>query len=162
MILRASRSTAVPSVGVAVLLLSIAAPSAGCAEEPSDATPIGALKLFLDAMERSAEDEGALEEAYRLLDAKARANLEARADEARALAAGKELAPWQMLAQGRFRLRFAPARRGGFREVTHGGRSTVTVRGSSPEERAEVPMVKEGEAWRVALELPNPRSDVAP
>jgi len=125
-----------------------------CASSPSDETPTGALKMFLDAMERSAHDSEALREAYYLVDQRAQARLRERAQLATALGAARDFEPWEMLAQARFRLRFHPADSGGMRERVHGRRAVVIVTGRESQERAEVPLVKEGKRWRVVLEIP--------
>jgi hypothetical protein len=109
-------------------------------------------------MERSATDDGALLEAYGLLDQGAQRALAARATRTRALS-GQAFEPWQMLAQGRFRLRFAHAR-GGMRERIDGERAIVVVSGSGAGQRAEVPLVREQGRWRIQLILPAMRSDV--
>jgi hypothetical protein len=61
--------------------------------------------------------------------------------------------PWQMLAQGRFRLRFSPASRRGMKETIKGDQATVTVTGNGPGERADVPLVRENGQWRLQLVL---------
>ena len=121
-----------------------------CGSEPTDETPTGALTLFLEAMEKSDWDETARADAYALLSPEARTALEARAEQANSLS-HREFEPWEMLAQGRFRLRFTPAST----EVRiDGDQATVTVLGRREGERADVPMVREGDAWRVHLVLP--------
>ena len=124
----------------------------GCSDEPTEQTPEGALRLFLDAMDRSQWDKDALHEAYDLLSPAARARLEQRAERGSSLAS-RELEPWEMLAQGRFRLRFAPKRRDGMETNMGEGRATVVVHGDDGQ-RAEVPMVEEDGDWRVDLRLP--------
>ena len=109
-------------------------------------------------MSRSADDEGALREAYRLVGASARAALARRAERATALS-GRAYEPWQMLAQGRFRLRFSPASRGGMRERVEGDHAVVTVTGEQPGQHAEVLLVREHGHWRVELSIPPLRSD---
>ncbi len=153
------RASAVVLVAASVLA-GVAAPA--CSSSPSDETPSGALRLFLEAMDRSASDSSALEEAYALLDRRARAQLAERARMASALGGGRDFEPWEMLVPGRFRLRFAPARRKAMRDRIDGNRATVTVLGAAAGERAEVPMVREGKHWRVALELPPSREPAAP
>lgn len=115
--------------------------------------PEDTLDAFLEAMDDSATDSASLERAYRLLDADARTALEARARKAQTLS-GRPHAPWEMLAQGRFRLRFAPAAHGGMRAEVTGDRAVVQVRGERPGQSARVPMVREGGKWRVALAIP--------
>ena len=137
-----------------VLLLGLCA----CSSAPSDETPSGALLMFLGAMERSDWNQEALREAYALLSADAREALEERAEMANALS-GRDFEPWQMLAQGRFRLRFAPRQDGGLSERIDGDRAVVVVTGSRDGERAEVPMVLEDGEWRVDLDIPPMRRD---
>lgn len=153
------RSRAVPvglfAAGVVLVL------GASCSTTPSQDTPSGALRLFLEAMDRSASDATALEEAYRMLDGHARSQLAERARMASALGGGRDFEPWEMLAPGRFRLRFAPARRAPMRERITGNKAIVTVTGAEPGQHAEVPMSREGAHWRVALELPPPREPSA-
>ena len=131
------------------LLLSLLA----CTDTPTDETPSGALRLFLEAMDKSDWDAEARKDAYDLLSRRAREGLAERARMANTLS-GRSFEPWEMLAQGRFRLRFAPRRQGGMVERIDGDRATVVVTGSRDGERAEVPLVREAEAWRVDLDLP--------
>lgn len=126
---------------------------AGCNTTPSTETPIGALNLFLAAMDRSAEDPEALRTAYFLLDKKARQELAQRARNAEAVA-GREIMPWEMLVQGRFSMRFEPAARGGMRAKITGDRAVVTVTTEKNRRRAEVPLVREADGWRVELTIP--------
>ena len=133
-----------------------AGPACGRAGTPD--TPSGVVRHFLEVMERSATDDAALLEAYALLDQSAQRALAARATRTRALS-GQAFEPWQMLAQGRFRLRFAHTR-GGMRERIDGERAVVVVSGSGNGQRAEVPLVREQGRWRIQLVLPPMRSDV--
>jgi hypothetical protein len=137
------------------LLLTVACVGA-CTPAPSDTTPTGALRMFLRAMEQTSSNERALEEAYGLLDLHARDALGERARDASALANGREFAAWEMLAQGRYRVRFAYAEYGSMRERIEGERATVTVLGTDGRSRAEVPMVREDGHWRVVLVVPAP------
>ena len=133
----------------AVALVLVAA---GCEDVPTDETPRGALRLFIDAMERSERDHDALQEAYALLSRDTRRELTARA---RTALGGERLEPWDMLVRGRFRLTFTPGVRArGMRERIRGSRATVVVRDASGRRRAEVPLVREGGRWRIVLELP--------
>jgi hypothetical protein len=132
-----------------------AACSAGCSSSPASGaqrTPSETLRQFLAAMDQSASDDRALRVAYQLLASPAQKVLETRAARVKSLA-GQSLEPWQMLAQGRFRLRFSPASRRGMRETIEGDRATVTVTGTGPDEHADVPLVREEGEWRVALVL---------
>lgn len=134
------------------VLLASAVLASGCRAEPDDSTPEGALVLFLEAMDQSDWNQHALEDAYGLLSKDAREALAARARRAESLA-GRSFEPWEMIAQGRFRLRFAPREPDGLVARVHGDRATVVVRGEADGQRAEVPMVREGGRWRVALEI---------
>ncbi|MBN1652739.1 MAG: hypothetical protein JXA30_03095 [Deltaproteobacteria bacterium] len=116
---------------------------------------------FLEAMERSSEDVNELKVAYELLDQEAHQALEKRALTATTLA-GREFKPWQMLAQGRFRIVFSPAQRGGMRAKVTGNRAIVTIRGNDKSQRANVPMVRERDGWRVALKIPDIQYNVDP
>lgn len=138
----------------ALLCATIQACGLGSSEQRS---PVATVRHFLDMMDRSATDEGALEDAYRLLDASARKALDERAERASTLA-GRRYAGWQMLSQGRFRLRFAPAAPGGLRERVQGDRALVTVSGAKGQ-RAEVLLVREQGQWQIALPIPPMRSE---
>jgi hypothetical protein len=146
------------SFGAALLCAAVQACSGGDSEARS---PVATVRHFLDVMERSAGDEAALEEAYQLLDGSSRKALAERAERASTLA-GRRFEPWQMLAQGRFRLRFAPASPRGMRERVSGERALVTVTGAQPSQRAEVPLVFEQGRWRIALPIPTMRTEPRP
>jgi len=119
---------------------------AGCAEEAPDATPEGALRAFIEAMEESRYDDSQRAEAYGLLDETSRAALRQRT--ARAEALGRTgLEPWEMLATGRFRLSFEAR---SMSAQVEDGEGIVVVRGPR-EERAEVPVVQEEGRWRIRL-----------
>lgn len=142
-----------PSWQTTMLALGLLVGCASCSHEPSSRTPTGALRLFVDAMDRSQWDPSALRDAYGLLSSSARDRLRERAKLATSLA-GRKLEPWDVLAQGRFRLRFAPQWERRTKERVDRDRATVIVRGSGEKHRAEVPMVREEGAWHVALEIP--------
>jgi hypothetical protein len=144
------------SFGAALLCAAVQACGGGDATETE--SPVATVRHFLEVMDRSAADEAALKEAYRLLDAAARQALADRAERATTLA-GRGFEPWQMLAQGRFRLRFAPASPRGMRERVQGDRAVVTVTGAQPGQHAEVPLVLEHGRWRIALPVPTMRSE---
>lgn len=140
-----------PFVALVVAALALGA----CTGTPHDDTPVGAVRLFVAAMERSAEDRRGLEEAYHLLSLATRERLVERAREAAALGA-REREPWEMMVEGTAHLRFTP-RAGGFRQQREGGsadRVTVLVLGSEEGQRAEIPVVREDDVWRVELEVP--------
>lgn len=125
-----------------------------CSGEPTTDTPEGALELFLRAMQASEEDSSMRATAYELLASEARSRLAQRARIASSLS-NRNFEPWEMIADGRYRLRFPPRRTGGFvtrmRDADH---AMVLVRGEGEGERAEVVLVREHGAWRVALEVP--------
>lgn len=115
------------------------------------------MKLFLEAMRRGRAGDGSLEEAYRLMSAESRALLEDRAHLATSLT-GAELEPWELLVQGRFRLRVAPAE---MSERIQGDRAIVTIKDGKGG-RAEVEMVREAGKWRVVVDLPPAREPATP
>lgn len=148
------RRRLVVSAAVALALLL-----SGCARELDDSSPEGAVALFLDALERGREDPHALQEAFALVDEESKRRLNERARSATALGA-REYEPWEMLVEGRSRLRFTPRRGSGVRVSEGGedGRATVVVSGEDESERAEVPVVLEEDGWRVVLGVPELRS----
>ena len=131
-------------LGLAVVLL------ASCGRSAPDATPEGAVRLFVEKMETSAEDPRAMRDAYTLLGTHARTNLKERADRA-SKGQGRRYEPFEMLAEGRFGLKFRPK---GMTTKLEGDDAFVEVRGDGPEERATVHCTREGLAWRVEPELP--------
>lgn len=133
---------------VAVVLLPH---TLACSRPAPDATPEGAVHLWLDRMEASGEDRRAAREAYALLGPKARANLEERAARASRVQ-GRTVEPHEMLAEGRFGLRFRPKT---MTASIQGVDAVVEVRGGSPEtERATVRCHLEGNGWRIEPGLP--------
>ena len=142
------------------ILALVALALGGCTKAPSDATPSGAVRLFLAALQRSERDPGALEDAYRLLSSPSRRALTERAHLAGSLGA-RDLEPWEMIVAGRSRATFAPARGArGMRESIQGERATVTVQSQDGERTAEVALVRERGRWRIVMELPPPRARV--
>lgn len=133
--------------------------ASGCTRELDDSSPEGAAALFLDALARADDDPYAREEAYALVDEESRRRLVERARSATALGA-REYEPWEMLVEGRSRLRFAPRRGSGVRvrESGEDGHATVLVTGEDESQRAEIPMVLEEGGWRVVLGVPEMRS----
>lgn len=130
-----------------------------CSSPPTDDTPAGALRLFLDAIWSSEtldadDDEATLTTAYELLDAESREHLARQARLAGALG-GREREPWEMLAAGASRMALVPRRSGGMREAIDpdGRGATVTVSGENGE-TAEVRLVHEEDGWRILLEVP--------
>jgi hypothetical protein len=154
-----------------MLLALVAIPA--CSRPAPDATPEGAVRLWLERMEAQPEDPRAAREAYALLGPAARANLEQRAERA-SLGMGRRVEPQEMLAEGRFGLKFRPK---SMTSHITGERATVDVMGSDPAEHAIVVCAHEaaqepgGWGWRVEPELPalvalplqpSPRRDAGP
>lgn len=131
-----------------VLLLLVLA---SCSRGPPDATPEGAVRLWLEKMESSADDGHAMKEAYLLLGPHARANLKERADRA-SRGQGRRFEPHEILAEGRFGLRFRPK---AMTSRVSGDDAWVDVRGDGPDEHATMKCTHEGPAWRVEPELPD-------
>ena len=125
----------------------------GCSRPPPDATPEGAVRLFLDAMEGAEADAHEMHRAYDLLGPAARANLEERARRTSRLQ-GRQAQPWDMLAAGRFGVAFRPKT---MRSKVVGDRASVEVLGADPQnETATVVCVHEPGGWRIEPELPEP------
>jgi hypothetical protein len=134
-------------------LAAIWVAAAACGTVETDATPAEALSRFLEAMDRSVSNESALKDAYGLLDEHAQRELTARADRAGFLT-GRKFEPWEMIAQGRFRLRFAPAEHAEMRTTLSGNNAVVHVKSEDSRSQAAVPLVHEAGRWRVKLVLP--------
>lgn len=121
-----------------------------CSRAAPDATPEGAVRLWLEKME-SADDGRAMKEAYQLLGPRARANLKERADRA-SRGQGRRFEPYEMLAEGRFGLRFRPK---AMTSRIEGDDAYVDVKGDGPDERATVKCTREAAGWRVEPDLPD-------
>jgi hypothetical protein len=143
-------------LGEAALALACAAAfAAGCNHAPPDATPEGAVRFFLDEMETAGNDPSAMQRVYDLLGPATRANLQERARRTSQLQ-GRQVAPWEMLAAGRFGLAFRPNPKS-MRPAIVGDRATVEVLGDDPAgERASVVCVHEVGGWRIEPGLPEP------
>ena len=125
----------------------------GCSHPPPDATPEGVVRLFLDEMEAADDDPRVVRQVYDLLGPTARANLSERARRARLLQ-GRQVAPWDMLASGRFGLLFRPKT---MRAKVVGDHATVEVTGADAQvEHATVDCVRVGVAWKVEPGFPDP------
>jgi hypothetical protein len=117
--------------------------------------PVDTLSRFLETMDRSNLNDNARKDAYAMLDDTAQAALAERAKRA-ALVTGRDFAPWDMLAPGRFRMRFAPAEHGGMRATVTGDHAVVHVVGEGSQgksEKVSVPMTRQAGRWRVQLPL---------
>ena len=126
---------------------------AACSSSDADGTPAEVLTRFLEAMDRSAIHEAALNDAYALLDEASQRELSARASRSSSLC-GRVFAPWEMIAEGRFRLRFTPAEHAELRATVTGDTAVVHVKSEDARVQAEVPLVREHGHWRVKLGLP--------
>jgi len=124
---------------------------AACTRPAPDATPDGVVRLWLEKMESAADDSHAMKEAYLLLGPRARANLKERADRA-SRGQGRRFEPYEMLAEGRFGLRFRPK---AMTSRIDGDEAAVEVKGDGSDERATVKCVREGSAWRIEPDLPD-------
>jgi hypothetical protein len=125
-----------------------------CSRPAPDATPDGVVRLWLERMEATDEDPRAVRDAYALLGPTARQNLEERAERASRLE-GHHVQPWEMMAEGRFGLKFRPK---AMVARVHGDEAVVEVTGDEPlTEHAVVHCAREAgppPAWRVEPELP--------
>jgi hypothetical protein len=126
----------------------------GCSRSAPDATPDGAVRVWLDRMEESDDDPRAIRDAYGLLGPAAHANLEERAARASRLE-GHRVEPWEMLAEGRFGLKFRPK---AMVAKIEGETASVFVTGDEPlTEHALVHCARASGtsvAWRVEPDLP--------
>lgn len=145
-----------PAFVVLAVVASVAVSLGGCTRPPPDSTPEGAVHEWLESMEATGADDHATRDAYALLGPAARANLAERAERT-SLLTGRRVEPHEMIAPGRFGLRFRP--RAMKAHVTD-DRATVDVLGEGRDERASVRCVREGAGeaavWRVEPELPEP------
>lgn len=136
---------------IVVFVLSILLASVGCSRSSPDTTPDGVVRLWLEKMEGAAEDERAMKDAYQLLGPRARANLKERAERA-SRGQGRRFEPHEMLAEGRFALRFRPKT---MTSKIDGDAATIEVKGDGPDEHATVTCTRESGAWRIEPELPD-------
>ena len=134
-------------------LLVIAALSAlsACQRKPPDLTPEGAVRELLDRIDRIETDPSEARAVYELLAPQTRQNLIERARRA-STTSGRDIPPQEMLAPGRFSLRFEPRK---MHTRVADDRAVVDVTGIDPEtDRAEVPCVLEDGRWRIEIPLP--------
>ena len=131
------------------LALLVFAPS--CARKAADLTPDGAVRELLDRIDRTEADPAESHAVYELLSSRTKANLIERARRA-STTSGREVPPEEMLAPGRFSLRFEPRK---MHVRMADDRAVVDVIGIDPEtDRAEVPCVLEDGRWRIEIPLP--------
>lgn len=139
--------------------LAVALLAAACGGPP-DATPAGAVRELIAALEPSSDpdnDRERLEHAYTLLSERSRTDLAERARQTAALGAAERV-PSEMLVAGTAHLRFHP-RPGGLREQLDPAdpdHATVTVSGDGDGETATIPLVREEGHWRIVLDLGAP------
>jgi hypothetical protein len=131
-------------------LLLLATALLACAEREED-SPERAVQEFIDRMQRVHGDIEKSKAAFDLLARDAQSNLEERAKRASA-AVGQVVRPEEMLAPSRFYLSFTP-RSWSTREGP--GWAIVTAYGESPREQKEVRCLREGDRWKVVLDLPD-------
>jgi hypothetical protein len=138
---------------ISALLVLLVALVGGCSHAPPDATPDGALKLFLEDLEQASTDPRQMRHAYELLGPAARANLAERARRT-ITRLGRQVQPWDMMAAGRFGLTFSPKV---MRVAKVGDRATVEVFGAdATNQHASVVCVHEAGGWRVEPGFPDP------
>jgi hypothetical protein len=140
-------------IGGAFFLMAAVCTSVACSHPPPDATPEGAVRLFLDDMDSAGDDPAAIRLAYELLGPAARANLGERARRTSELQ-GRQVEPWDMFAAGLFGIAFRPK---AMRSTVVGDRATVDVFGEDAHtEHASVICARVGPAWRIEPGLPEP------
>ena len=143
----ATACTVIAHSSAALLVLALA----GCAHKPADATPDGAVRELLERVQHMESDPSATKAVLNLLSASARTNLAERARRATSTS-GRDVPPEEMLAPGRFSLRFEPRR---MRARISDARAIVDVTGIDPEtDHAQVPCVLEDGRWKVEIALP--------
>lgn len=130
--------------GTALLALTVALASGCTSDEPTDATPEGALRLFIQSMRRYDRDQ-----AFSLLAPASQNELRQRATEA-SRQAGREIEPAEMLIVERFVSRWEISE---MQAETDGDRATITALGAEPSQRAEVELRRVDGHWRLLLPL---------
>jgi hypothetical protein len=122
-----------------------------CQRKPPDLTPEGSVRELLDRIDRIETDPTEARAVYDLLSAQTKQNLIERARRA-STTSGRDIPPQDMLAPGRFSLRFEPRK---WHTRVAADRAVVDVTGIDPEtDRAEVPCVLEDGRWRIEIPLP--------
>lgn len=123
----------------------------------ADPSPEQTVTRFAQSVDAARRDPSQRPAVYELLSQRAQEALTERAQQASQVS-GWELAPWEMLAPGRMRLRIDIEPAGMTSRVT-GTHAVVTARGSGGV--ADVPLVREGGRWRIDLDLP-PIAEIRP
>ncbi len=101
-------------------------------------------------MDTQQTDPKSVKDAYALLSKGTHDKLEKRAERSSRIE-GHRVEAWEVIAQGRFALRFPPKR---FSTAMAGDTATIQVTGDEPADSATLHCVKEGPVWRVVLDLP--------
>lgn len=141
-----------------IVFLCAATSLLGCGKGRVDGTPEAAVRSMLERLENSSTDPRQTKEAYALMGPNARAQLQERAARATRLQ-GRRVEPHEMLAPGRFGLRFRPKR---MKTQILGETATVTVEGTESAQSASISCVREAEGWRVEAEFPELPKVTAP
>lgn len=156
--LRAASSTLfsfAPSPRPASLFAVVALVSVGstaCGQKPFDATPEGVAREFITRMDTVRGESKDARAVFDLLSRQAQTNLSDRARRASA-AAGKRIAPEQMIAPALFYPHFQPQK---WSTRSQGVRAIVEIQGIEPStEHASIPCVLEDAHWRIDLVLPH-------
>ncbi len=123
---------------------------AGCTPRPTNGTPEGAVREFIDRMRDVGRDPAAAKAVFAIFSKRTRQNLAERAQRYGA-ASGKTIAPEAMIVPSRFMIRFEPQR---MTSTVVGSHALVEVIGLGADERAKVTCMFEDDGWRVDLELP--------
>lgn len=121
-----------------------------CDPAPPNATPEGAVRELVERMQGFGGSEDEAKALYDLLSERAKQNLQHRADRY-SDASGRTIAPWAMITPVRLVPRFLPR---AYASQIVGKYALVEVIGVAATQRAQVPCVREDEAWRVDLVLP--------
>jgi hypothetical protein len=133
------------------VFLTVVFGASHCSRTPTDATPEGAVRELLDRIDRIESNPEEARAVYELLSSRSQANLVERAHRA-STTSGREIPPEQMLAPGRFSLRFEPRK---MHARLARDRAIVDVVGIDPmTDHAEVPCVLEQGRWRIEVPLP--------
>ena len=143
---------------IALLVVASILGIAACGSRAVDATPSGAVRAFVEAMQRD-DDPHAREEAYRLMCPAAQIALAERARESAALG-GRTFEPWEMIAEDRSLVLHAPRRSSAYRERAVEGdpsRRIVDVIDDAGQARPIEVSLVEG-SWCVELVVPEPEA----
>lgn len=121
-----------------------------CAQRSDEDSPERVAQELIDRMQRVHGDPQKSKAAFDLLAAEARANLTERATRASA-AVGRVVKPEEMLAPSRFYLSFQPR---SWSSERGPGWAIVTVVGEEADEQKQIRCLREGDEWKVVVDLP--------